>query len=200
MNFMLFLLMLLEGCLMLVIFCVGIIAIYFAFNSSFLRNAPPVPSNKKIKKAMIESVAQTIKKKKHQVIMDLGSGWGSLLLPLAQQFPNHTFIGIEYGCIPYWVSKFRARKMKNIRFYHQNFFNTDISKADIIFLFLLSHLMKKVSIKCQAEAKKGTLLYVNRFLIPNITPEKEFFLGSRYDTYYIYKIHRNGKNKKKSED
>ena len=49
--------------------------------------------------------------------------------------------------------------------------------------------------KCQAEAKTGTLLYVNRFPILDMKPEKEFFLGSKYDTYYLYKINKDIRNK-----
>lgn len=188
MNFILLLLVLLEGFLMLAISVIGIIALYFLFNSCFMRSAPPVPTSGKVKNSMLENIIQILKKRKNQTVMDLGSGWGTLLLPLAQQFPNHNFIGIEHGWIPYLISKFRARKMKNIKFYRQNFFNTDISKADIILLFLLSHLMEKINIKCQMEAKKGTLLYVNHFPIPHIQPEKKFSLNSEYDTYYIYKI------------
>ena len=197
MKLVLFLLVLLEGFLMLGIFLVGVVAIYFTFNSGFMRNAPPVPSSGKVKKAMIEDVAQTLKKKKNQLVMDLGSGWGTLLLPLARQFPNHNFIGIDHGWLPYLVSRFRARKMKNIKFYCQDLFNADISKADIIFLFLLPHEMKKVSIKCQAEAKEGTLLYANRFSLSNVKLKKEHSLGSKYDTYYTYKICKNNQNEKK---
>jgi len=197
MSLILCLLMLLNCFLTLIILCTGVMVLYFAINSGFMHNAPPVPSSGKVKNFMLKNVAQILKKKKNQTVMDLGSGWGTLLLPLAQQFPNHSFVGIEYGWLPYLISKFRARKMKNIKFYRQNFFNTDISKADIIFLFLLSHLMKKISMKCQAEAKTGTLLYVNRFPIPDMKPEKEFFLGSKYDTYYVYKTHKNILNRKK---
>ena len=119
--------------------------------------------------------------------MDLGSGWGTLLIPLAKKFPQHRFIGIEYAYIPYLVSKFRSKKIPNLIFYRQNFFNTDISDADIILLFLLNHVMPKVSVKCQKETKKGTLFYVNRFPMKNMKLEKEIYLGSKYDIYYVYK-------------
>jgi len=193
----LFLFMVLYFFIMLAVFVVGIISVYFMVNSGCMRHAPPVPTSGKVKEAMIADMAEFLQKKNKQVIMDLGSGWGTLLLPLAKQFPKHQFIGIEYGCIPYWVSKLRSRKIKNLTFYRQNFFNSDISKADVIFMFLLSHLMKKVSIKCLAEAKEGCLLYVNRFSIPNMKPEKEVRLGSKYDTYYVYKIHSKKKKSKR---
>ena len=197
MNIILLLLLLLEGFLMLVISFVGIASIYFMLNSKFMRNSPPVPSSGKVKVAMIDDVAQILKKKSDQLVMDLGSGWGTLLLPLAKKFPNHHFIGIEYGCIPYWVSKFRSRKMKNITFYRQDFLNSDVSKADIIFLFLLTKTMAKIKVKCQTETKEGALLYANRFSMPGMKPKREISLGSKYNTYYVYEIHKARSKKKK---
>ena len=190
MNFIIFLLLFIQGILILFILGVSIIATYFMINSGFMRNAPPVPTCGQVKSAMIQDVAKVLTKRKSQVIMDLGSGWGSLLLPLAQKFPKHKFIGIEYGLIPYFVSKLRAKKLRNITFYRQNFFNTDISKADIIFLFLLPHVMPKIAAKCQKETKRGALIYVNRFPFPKVKEKKKISFGSKFETYYVYETKR----------
>lgn len=187
MNLFLCLILLLQWVLVLIISAVGVIVIYFMLNSRFMHDSPPVPSSGKVKMAMIEDVANVLKERKNQIVMDLGSGWGTLLLPLAKKFPKHQFVGIEYGCIPYFVSKFRARKMKNLTFLRQNFFKADISKADIIFLFLLTSTMAKLTQKCQKETKKGALIYANRFRMKGVTPKQKVSLGSDYDSYYIYK-------------
>ena len=56
MSLILWLLILLEWFLALIVFCMGIIAIYFAFNSSFMCNAPPVHVTM-IARAKIHAVA-----------------------------------------------------------------------------------------------------------------------------------------------
>ncbi|MBP5343535.1 MAG: hypothetical protein J6Y85_00435 [Alphaproteobacteria bacterium] len=187
-NLLLLILCVLQAILMVAICGVGVIALYFAFNSGFMRNPPPVPSTGKIKKAMIEAVARRLAKKDKQIVMDLGAGWGTLLLPLAKKFPKHTFVGIEYGYLPYIISKFRARKMPNLSFVRQNLFDADISKADVIFLFLLNSAMPKIENKCQKEAKPGALIYVNRFPMPNLKAKQEISFGTKYDTCYVYEI------------
>ena len=187
MSFVVFVALLLQFICSFFIILTGVIALYCLLSSKFMYESPPVPSCGKVKAAMIEDVAGVLAKRKNQVVMDLGSGWGSLLIPLAKRFPQHRFIGIEHAFIPYYVSRFRTKKMPNITFYRQNFFYTDISKADIIFLFLLAHVMSKISVKCQKEAKKGALFYVNRFFIKNKKAQKEVSLGSKYNTYYVYK-------------
>ena len=187
MNIIIFFILLFQVILMVTIVLVSIITVYFMLSSKFMCNAPPVPSNKKIKAAVIQDISKILKKRKDQIIMDLGSGWGTLLIPLAKKFPQHRFVGIEYAYIPYFISNFRSKRMSNLTFHRQNFFNADISHANIIFLFLLNHVMHKVSLKCQKETRKGTLFYVNRFPMKNMKLEKEISLGSKYDTYYVYK-------------
>lgn len=174
--------------LVVAILIISIVFTYFTVSSGFMHSSPPVPSCGKVKDAMLKDVAEYLKNKKGKVVMDLGSGWGTLLLPLAKQFPQHTFVGIEYGRIPYMISCLRAKRFKNIKFYRQDFFNTDISQADVIFLFLLTSTMAKLSNKCITEAKKGAYAYVNRFPIQGKESEREVSLGSKYYTYYVYKF------------
>ena len=137
---------------------------------------------------MLEEASVYLAKQHGKVVMDLGSGWGSLLLPLAKQFPEHTFIGIEYGRIPYIVSCFRARNLKNLQFIRQDFFASDISEADVIFLFLLTSTMAKLSQKCIKEAKHNAVAYANRFPIQGKEPLQKVSFGSDYETFYIYKF------------
>lgn len=102
--------------------------------------------------------------------MDLGSGWGTFLVPLAHKFPQHKFVGIEKAFLPYWVTKIRTRKLKNVSIYQEDFFKSDISDADIVILFLLQHIMPKIQKKCFDEMKKGKIIFVNRFPFTKITP------------------------------
>ena len=188
MQIFLFFLVLLQCVLSVTILIVGVVLAYFMINSKFMLNSPPVPTQGKVRQGMVEDVARLLARRKNQVVMDLGSGWGSLLLPLAKRFPEHHFIGIEYGFLPCFVSRLRARGLHNITFRRENFFKTDISQANVIFMFLLKHIMVKITPKCQKECKKGTLIYANRFPMPDVKPEQEVSFGSKYLTYYVYKI------------
>ena len=188
MNVILLLILVLRAVLMLIICVVGVISIYFLLNSGFMRRSPPVPSSGQVKKALIEDVAKVLSKRRRQVVMDLGSGWGTLLLPLARRFPHHQFIGIEYGCIPYWISRLRARQMPNLTFLRRDFFKTDISDADVILTFLLTSEMARLTQKCQTEAKKGALVYANRFRMKKVPFQRKVSFGSDFNTYYVYKM------------
>lgn len=178
--------------LILSLICISIVLIsvifaYLTVSAGFMRSSPAVPSHGKVKNAIIEEAANILKNESNQQIMDLGSGWGTLLLPLAKRFPQHKFIGIELGFLPFWVSVWRARKLKNLTFLQQDFFTSNIRNADIIFVFLLNSTMAKLSAKIQNEMKKESIVIANRFPMKDKKADKEVSLGSKYYTYYVYK-------------
>lgn len=179
------LLILLLVCLFVLL--VSLVFIYLTVSSGFMHTSPAVPSYGKVKNAVIEEAAAMLKDADNRTVMDLGSGWGTLLLPLAKRFPNHKFIGIERGFLPFYVSTWRARKLKNLTFQRQDFFLTDISEADIIFVFLLNSTMARLTSKIKQEMKPGSCVIANRFPMKDQTPDKEVSLGSKYYTYYVYK-------------
>ena len=152
-----------------------------------MHSSPAVPSHGKVKNAVIEEAAAMLKNANDKTIMDLGSGWGTLLLPLAKRFPEHKFVGIERGFWPFYVSTWRARKLENLTFYRQDFFVADVSAADIVFVFLLNSTMAKLTSKIKREMKSGSVVIANRFPMKDVKADKEVSLGSKYYTYYVYK-------------
>lgn len=168
------------------VFVISVIFIYLTVSSGFMKSSPSVPTYGKVKDAMIKEAADILETKDNLIVMDLGSGWGTLLLPLAQRFPNHKFVGIELGRLPYLISVWRARKLDNLSFLRQNFFESDISSCDIMFVFLLNSTMTKLSSKIKNEMKPQSLVIANRFPIQNAKPFKKVSKGSDYYSYYVY--------------
>lgn len=175
--------------IVVIIVIVSLVFTYLTVSSGFIHSSPSVPSCGKIKTSMLNSVAEILEKSTAPMtIIDLGSGWGTLLLPLAQKFPQHHFIGYEIGRLPHFISSLRGKSLKNIRFYRQDLMEANISSADIVFLFLLPSIMKKLAKKCCQEMKHPALIYSNRFKLPDIKGHKKISLGSDYYSYYIYKM------------
>jgi precorrin-6B methylase 2 len=179
--------LLIIGLFCLAILSVSIVFIYLTVSAGFMHSSPAVPSHGKVKNAIISEASSLLQNSSGKVIMDLGSGWGTLLLPLAKKFPNHKFIGIERGYLPFNVSVWRARKLKNLTFLRQDFFKTDIGDADLIFVFLLTSTMAQLTAKIKTEMKPDSIVIANRFPMKDEKPYKEVSLGSKYYTYYVYK-------------
>ena len=180
------LLLLFTGSIIIIV--LGIIGTYLIIAGKFMRFSPPVPSSGKTKKEMLNHAAKYLKQHKNLTVADLGSGWGTLLLPLARRYPNHRFIGYELAKLPYYISILRSLKLQNTQIRKQDFFSADFSNVDVIFCFLLPSAMLECRDKILPKLKKGTIIYANRFTLPNVEPTETISLGSDYETFYIYKI------------
>lgn len=141
-------------------------AIFFFFLVlSFYTGAPYVPTRAKASKRMIE-LAQISKGTR---VYDLGSGDGKLLFLAAEKGAIATgfeinpflvlFTNIKAFCSPY---KTRVRAI------WKNFWNSNLSNADVILLYLIPWKMEKLEQKLLKETKPGTLIISNSFIFPHI--------------------------------
>ncbi len=108
--------------------------------------------------------------KENDIIYDLGCGDGKVLIYLADQFPQATYIGIEYGVLPYLLAKIKTRKYKNISVRFKNFFKEDLGSADILIVYLYPRLMDSLLPKLKKELKPGVVLYSLDFAFSKMEP------------------------------
>lgn len=133
--------------------------------------------DKKIKK-MVEVAGI----KSGEKAVDLGAGDGRIVIALAE-------MGIEshgYEINPVLVLKANQKiKKANLRgkaFMHWgNFWNKDISDFDIIIIFGISFIMKKLEKKLKKEAKNDAKIVSNYFCFPTWLPIK------KEEGIYLYK-------------
>lgn len=184
------------GILFNVILLAALIWIWVVIIKLFLnkeyRDCPPyVPSFGAEKKIIIERVSQQLQNSKQPLtVLDPGCGTGTLLTELAHQFPQHRFIGIEWGKLAWLIARFKSRKLKNITILQQDMFSYSFKSADIIVCFLMQPLMARFGDKVKTDAKPGLTIYSNSFYIPNIE------LGEKIETkrflfvknVYVYKL------------
>lgn len=166
----------------------GIVFTYFLFASRFMRSSPPVPTVGGVKEGMLSGTEEYIKNLPHATVVDLGSGWGSLLLPLAAKYPQHTFIGYERVWLPYIVSRWRTRKLPNIKLYRQDFFTADFANVDAILCFQLASIMQKLLPYLQKHINKTVRIYVNRYPFKDLEPLEKVSVEGNYAVYYAYDI------------
>jgi hypothetical protein len=186
-DILLYILLLLLLIIVLVIFVVSIVAIYFFISSCFMRYPPPIPSSGRLKDKVLEDICAYLQDKEGLTFMDLGSGWGTLLLPLAKRFPQHRFIGVERAFTPYAASVLRAHNLPNLHFEHGDIFKTDIKRCDVIFCFLMQKLMDGLTPRLKENLRSGAYVYSCRFTCPNWPPERTVSLGTPYETFYVYR-------------
>lgn len=93
------------------------------------------------------------------VVIDLGSGDGRIVIAAAQAHPQVRGIGVDID--PKLVSQSTANAEKagvgdRLQFLHRNAFDADLSKVDVIFMWFFPELMRLLRVKILDEARPGT--------------------------------------------
>lgn len=123
---------------------------------AFITGAPYVPTNPKAASAMIRLANIN----KGTIVFDLGSGDGKLLQMAANR--GAQVLGYEINPILVLWSNMRGRATR-----WKNFWHADVSKADVIFLYLLPNRMEKLASKLKKECKPGAIIVSNSFIFPH---------------------------------
>lgn len=127
----------------------------------FLIGAPILFSPKKV----VEEVLKVVEFKKGENFYDLGMGSGRVMI--AADRLNLNVTGFELSPPIYWFAKLNLflNGVKKSNLYLRNFYNQDLSQADIIFCFLTPPAMEKLKPKFEKELRVGTRVVSYAFKI-----------------------------------
>jgi precorrin-6B methylase 2 len=98
------------------------------------------------------------------VIVDLGSGWGALVVAVARAFPEAMVEGIEISPFPYLISRLRASGLPNVTLRWGNFHRSNLRRAHAIVCYLMPSAMPAVSNLFDRDLRPGTAVVSNTFL------------------------------------
>jgi hypothetical protein len=116
----------------------------------FFTGAPFAPTPKR----RIKELLAELKLNKKDVVFDLGSGDGRLLLEVSRTHAKA--VGFEINPFLFFWTKYKIRNYKNTEVSLADFWNQDFSRATVIFAFILPEFMKGLSKKLADEVKPGT--------------------------------------------
>lgn len=147
------------------IFLAAFLLLLGLFWTTFRTQVPFYPSNLAIWTAIAARLPESVR------FIDIGSGFGGLVLYLEKRFPGNCFFGIEIAPLPWLMSQARAwSRRSNARFMRGDYGQIDLSAYDVVFAFLSPAAMPALWRKARAEMRPGTLLLSYEFPIPDITP------------------------------
>jgi hypothetical protein len=78
----------------------------------------------------------------------------------------------------------------NIKIRRENFWEADLSGADVVFCYLYPDVMKKLAAKFTVDLKPGTVVVSSNFSLPGFVPSKIIRLESSWqnDPMYVYHL------------
>lgn len=159
---------------------VALLAVYW---TSFRTRVPLYLSNH----ATVDAIAKLMPARKALKVLDIGSGTGSLLIPLARMRPDCDFSGIEAAPAPFLLSRILSRGMRNVHFGRGNFFERPWNGYDLVYAFLSPIPMQAVWDKARREMSAGCILVSNSFQVPGRKPDMVIEVGDARGTrLYVY--------------
>jgi len=150
------------------------------FFGAFWR-APWIPT----KKEDYDRIAKLANLGPKMFFYDLGSGTGDMLFYLSKKY-NINCAGIEVSPLLYFYSKIRSLFYKKVKIYYGNFFQHDLSRADVVYVFLHPKLYDRLKKRINSGLKNDSKIILAGWPFEKSNPiriSKEKYRA----TYYLYK-------------
>ncbi|MEK7473613.1 MAG: hypothetical protein AAB668_02720 [Patescibacteria group bacterium] len=125
-----------------------------------------------VRKQDIEAAFRLVDVGPDDVVIDLGSGDGRLLVEAAKR--GARVVGYELNPFMAWLSRVRLKSFKDHAIIHRtNLLRADVSHATVIFIFGMGTIMSAVEKKLRREARPDVRIVSFAFELPGRTYEKK---------------------------
>ena len=120
-----------------------------------------IPCNQEI----VEAILELAKVNSQDILYDLGSGDGRILIAAAKKYGNRG-VGIDIN--PQRIERARQKALENgvseqLEFYQQDLFSSNFADATVIFIYLLPHLNLRLRPQLWRQLKPGTRIISRDF-------------------------------------
>jgi hypothetical protein len=148
------------------------------------KEVPYVPTPPLVVDAMLDAAGV----KKGDVLYDLGSGDGRIVIAAAKRFGVR---GVGIDIDPARVEEANANAKaagveKLVEFREQNLFDVDLRKATVVTLYLLPEVNKKLRPKLWRELRAGTRVVSHAFDMGDWSPDQQ--LDVQGSTIYLWRV------------
>lgn len=150
---------------------------------TFKNHISPMPSSMAVRKALFKHLDDLSGKK----IVDLGSGWGHLVVSIARKYPTARIKGYENSPIPF-IFSFLLKGKLAVSVAMKNFFKANLEEADVVVCYLCPYSMERLESKLAVELPDGASVVSLVFALPGWKPDKVIYADDLYRSpIYFYK-------------
>jgi SAM-dependent methyltransferase len=158
-------------CLFVTVFILGLVVLYVILltNKRLFKGAPFVRSSEN----KLPDILELAEVKPGEMVADLGSGDGTLVLEFAKKGAKS--IGYEINPLLYIWSRLLIKKnnLEHTALVSKNsFWNVNFSDFDVITIYGIDYIMPELEKKLGKELKPGARIVCNTFKFPNWQPKK----------------------------
>ncbi|MDD3668815.1 MAG: hypothetical protein PHX68_00750 [Alphaproteobacteria bacterium] len=186
--------------LVLIFDILALVFIYWVLSGTLcaaLGHTAFVPTIGKAKRLMLDEARRYLETfRGRAVVVDLGSGIGTLLIPLARAFPQHRFVGYEWIRLWCLISKIRAARLKNLTFRRQDFKTAHFSDAHLVLSYVgIGYAEKNLGDRLNRELPAGARVIAQSFRMRRLKCLRRIPLNRVGIPcfIFIYAVNRKGK-------
>ncbi len=163
-----------------------IFAFLFEIYSALTLSVPFVPVPKKV----VRKIVAQFRMMPGDVLFDLGCGEGRVLREAVAEYPGIQAVGVEMGLLPYFLARVYAIGKPNLRILRENMYQSDISQATHIYLYLFPEVLEEILYKIHRECRPGTLVFSCDFSSKTYNPERVVELSDtgRGRKLFVYRV------------
>jgi|SRR5690554_16135 len=159
----------------------------FYVQNIFSQDVPFVPTPYEV----VEGMLDLADVKKNDVVYDLGCGDGRIVVTAAKKYGVKA-VGVDSN--PQRIKESNENAKENgvtdkVEFYEQNLFETDLSEASVVTIYLLSEVNLRLRPKLFQELKPGSRVVSNSFDMDEWEPDDRRVVGQR--NIYLWVIPEN---------
>ncbi len=156
----------------------GILLVLFLFARWFGGmgiGAPWLP----VRKQDIEAAFKLVSVGPQDVVVDLGSGDGRLLIESAKR--GARAVGYELNPFMVWVSRLRLKKYGDrVSVHRRNLLEADLKEVTVVFVFGMEWIMPLITEKLKREARRDVLVVSFAFTLPGLVEVKKEGIARLY--------------------
>lgn len=160
-----------------------------AFRASLLAQAQRQPDVPYLPtpRAVVDRMLAIANVNKNDILYDLGSGDGRIVITAAQKYGTRG-VGIDINPRRIEEANANAQKAgvtKLVEFRQQDLFETDLSKATVVTLYLLPEINIKLRSKLLKELKPGTRIVSHAFDMGEWKPQQKELVNGKLIYYWV---------------
>lgn len=137
---------------------------------------------------LVRAMLQLAEVGPEDVVYDLGSGDGRIVIMAASEFGAHG-VGIEIDralIVRSNANAGAAGVSDRVRFVREDFFKADLRGSTVVTIYLLSETMQRLQSKLRKELRPGTRIVSHRFRFEGWPPDAERTVEGR--TVYLWRV------------
>jgi hypothetical protein len=153
---------------------------------SWKNGISPMPASASVRHAVAAEINRFAER---GLMVEAGSGWGTLALYVAKQCLGWRIIGIENSPIPLWISRQVSRFVfsTDVSFIKEDLYTYPYESVDLVVCYLYPGGMKRLSTIFREKMVPGARVISVCFALPGWQMERVINCGDLYRTkVYVY--------------